>query len=268
MESGQDTMMTTTTTTTPVDNGGGETKRGIVSLFKDEVRVCRGVAERYPKNYYAWTHRRYFLGKVMISTSTALPTKLDLLEEEWNDVVTSWLNLHVSDHSAVHYASQVLEIWTTQLLRSSSADETSSSYLLQELATKVLSELRTLLERNESHESLWILRRMVVRILMKTRESSVEEMVREEVRSVAEAHLKRPGVENSVSPSSDVDVHALTFLAWWELVVQQDKDAIMALKDLKTWMNSDTDKGGTRSLLLSLLREHPEIYHFLWISKQ
>jgi hypothetical protein len=243
---------------------GAKDEDTILSLFKEEVRVCREVAERYPKNYYAWTHRRFFLGKVVMddstTTTTAIDSKqqIDLLQEEWDDIVTRWLVLHVSDHSAAHYASQVLKLWTTKLLlQSSTIDERN---VLESLAAKVLNQVRSLIERrHESHETLWILRRMAVRILWQTRESSIKALVREDVTSVAAIYLEK----------SD-DVHAWTFLAWVDRVMEQDEDDTM---DASSTLAETTDVPSTKAdpqksaplAVRSLLRDHPQIHHFMWM---
>lgn len=250
----------------------------MTSLFKEEVRVCREVAERYPKNYYAWTHRRYFLGEIItesLPTTISVARKMELLEEEWEDIVTGWLNLHVSDHSAAHYASQILEMWTNmqllQLQQSSSlidgssttstCTKNSSNYSLQQLATKVLSQVQALIERNESHETLWILRRMTVRILWNTRDSLVEELTRKEMRSVAAMYLANDDHDGSIAPSSVVEdnANALAFLAWLTCVVQQDDDmnARLTGKDDVPWMNGfvDVQQHGGPQALHSLLKD-------------
>ena len=192
----------------------------------------------------------------------------DLLQEEWDDTVTRWLKLHVSDHSAVHYASQILQMWTTLLLTSSSVHGDNSAYSLQQLATKVLSQVRSLIEPNEeSHETPWILRRMAISILWKTRESSVESLVRKEVGSIVVAYYMQKIQDDGHDCShsfSVVDVHALTFLAWVKRVIQEDDDGMNELGS--SWMELDM-LNDSPATLHTLLRFHPQIYHCMWLGR-
>jgi hypothetical protein len=94
------------------------------------------VAQRYPKNYYAWMHRLFCIRKA----STSLVT------EEWT-FVTGWLPRHVSDHSAVHYGGQVLQL----LVHSGNNGH--------QCVQKATTEAKRLVEVFPTHEVLWIFRR-------------------------------------------------------------------------------------------------------------
>jgi Protein prenyltransferase alpha subunit repeat len=94
------------------------------------------VAQRYPKNYYAWTHRLFCIRQADPS----------LVMEEWN-FVTGWFPQHVSDHSAVHYGGQVLQI--LQITNKGTI-----------YAQNAMREAKRLVELFPTHEVLWIFRRV------------------------------------------------------------------------------------------------------------
>lgn len=141
----------------------------LVDLVNKEIALCSKIAEKFPKNYYAWTHRRYLWSSCILpylqSNDNEKLVKA-LLKQEF-DALKCWLELHISDHSAVHYLSQVLEI---QLQHIPSEDETQS--ILMEVAQKSLNLAKTLLDTHPNHESLWILRRLMVQLLFQHAQNS------------------------------------------------------------------------------------------------
>jgi len=104
------------------------------------------VAERYPKNYYAWTHRSYCMRKA----------QLPLLQEEWNFVL-AWIPKHVSDHSAVHYGGQVL----LKMVQVS-----NNRVEVMELIQNGMQEGKRLVDVHPAHEVLWIFRRVCARAML------------------------------------------------------------------------------------------------------
>ena len=128
----------TTTTSLPLatdihdcDNENDMNLEIWISLIQKELSICTKIAEKYPKNYYAWTHRRWMIQQI-VSNATATeeeneggasssPTSLlsniyssylrRLIYEEFTFIVQTWLPRHVSDHSAVHYGQQMLFVW-------------------------------------------------------------------------------------------------------------------------------------------------------------
>jgi len=61
-------------------------------LLKHEIDICELVAERYPKNYYAWSHRQR-----VVEMSPPDIVVADLTR------TGTWCHTHPSDHSAFHH---------------------------------------------------------------------------------------------------------------------------------------------------------------------
>lgn len=66
--------------------------------IETEKELARIMASKYPKNYYAWTHRQWLLPYM---NSVQLDEELLFTEE--------WLLENVSDHSAVNHRMQVIQ---------------------------------------------------------------------------------------------------------------------------------------------------------------
>ena len=124
-----------------------------------EIAICAVVAEKYPKNYYAWTHRNFVI-KTMLSLSRNDKILSEMVEDLLSsevDMTGPWLKKHVSDHSAVHYGGEVLrcflDIQMNDLIK------------LKQLEAK-LEESLELVEKHTSHEVIWIWRRVLSRLLI------------------------------------------------------------------------------------------------------
>ena len=87
-----------------------------------EMRTCLSVAENFPKNYHAWTHRRWACQLLCgmwfrrphsdrRDKNDVIETKLlfQLLTDELS-TIQAWMKSHVSDHSAIHYQGQILRM--------------------------------------------------------------------------------------------------------------------------------------------------------------
>ncbi len=110
---------------------------------QNELDICTSIAEKYAKNYYAWTHRRFVIDSLiqlkLDVTQKRHVSSLPLLEEQqkqqddddcyfdfdsnndkyphlWHilqseyEFILSWIMRHVSDHSAVHYGGEILRL--------------------------------------------------------------------------------------------------------------------------------------------------------------
>ena len=87
-----------------------------------EIKTCSSVSKRFPKNYYAWTHRRWVCRLLFrmwynqpdsASTSGSVSTEIKLLFDLLTDELSAtqaWSKIHVSDHSAVHYQGQIMRM--------------------------------------------------------------------------------------------------------------------------------------------------------------
>ncbi|GFH45289.1 hypothetical protein CTEN210_01763 [Chaetoceros tenuissimus] len=124
-----------------------------------EIAICTVIAEKYPKNYYAWTHRNFVI-KTMLSLSRddkALSEIVEDLISSEVDMIGPWLKKHVSDHSAVHYGGEVLRCYLDIQL--------DDMMKLKQLEAK-LEESLELIEKHTSHEVIWIWRRILSRLLI------------------------------------------------------------------------------------------------------
>ncbi|OEU14258.1 hypothetical protein FRACYDRAFT_240792 [Fragilariopsis cylindrus CCMP1102] len=94
-------------------------------VMKEVNGICSSVAEKYPKNYYAWTHRIYVVSELLLSTvfikNNTINNYIDIvigtisniskfLEIELKEkMYNEWLPTHPTDHSAIHYTCQILD---------------------------------------------------------------------------------------------------------------------------------------------------------------
>ncbi len=217
-------------------------------IFAREVKTCIDVAEKYPKNYYAWTHRRYLWDIFSFDTSSTKDGEvqekgglqeqrelfIQLLETElivgmWQE----WLPKHPADHSAVHYACQVLDLLLNEII---SLQLDSGQPLIKEKITPIsisaLNQVQILLSKySEENESLWILRRTTYKILWKRMDYSsaiaslVRSLVRNDLKSILSSMLSsdvecqqvdncNDSENDSIKTTNPKSVYAWTFLAW------------------------------------------------------
>lgn len=120
-----------------------------------ELELCTRVAERYPKNYYAWTHRLVCMRK---------HSSIPLLKREWKFCL-AWIPKHVSDHSAIHCSGQVL----LQLLQMNDRLE------MDEILENAMQESKRLVQVHPAHEVLWIFRRVCALAMLKLLKGTVAE---------------------------------------------------------------------------------------------
>lgn len=163
-----------------------------LSELETEKELCRAMCERYPKNYYAWTHRLWLL---QFMSNRQLMEELLFTE--------SWLYAHVSDHSAANHRIQVAH----RILKSCpSTKEYIFDYCLRESHFIELSSIATheenrdaldhfslsrfpvvfigyllyisycLISGRPGHESLWYHRRSLFEVLMQhiVRENAID----------------------------------------------------------------------------------------------
>lgn len=198
----------------------------IMSLFQRELATCTYVAEHYPKNYYAWTHRRYLWTLFFphnninnnddrsVGISVPSPSLRIVMDKELDYIWTEWLPVHPSDHSAVHYVCQVLQLALSSsssylkgedhqtslsyLGTSSSAQSSSSSSSSRtgtnegtidamavdigtptelSLAQRAIYHTTHILERYPQQENFWILRRFVSQLLWNVGSTTTTEKI-------------------------------------------------------------------------------------------
>ncbi|KLO11106.1 protein prenylyltransferase [Schizopora paradoxa] len=115
-------------------------------ILADELQVCSSACETYPRNYYAWFHRYLCLRCCATRAASDSAEHASLLEQEKNEL-KRWINLHVSDHSAVHCLFVVIEALLAVLTTFSDAEA-----LVMEIRDHALQ----LLQSYPSHENLWL----------------------------------------------------------------------------------------------------------------
>ncbi len=223
-------------------------------IFAREVKTCIDVAEKYPKNYYAWTHRRYLWDLFSLKSSRIeirdtrtrweqREAFIQLLETElvvgmWQE----WLQIHPADHSAVHYSCQVLDLLLNEIisLELDSGGQASTQGKVPSLSHSALQQVRTLqLKYSHENESLWILRRITYKILWKhlyfpsvaknfpekmeffyAMASSVRSMLRKDLKSILSSTLASHATNDQQLQCDDSNtpntnnIYAWTFLAW------------------------------------------------------
>jgi hypothetical protein len=256
------------------DNSEDNNEIKMEELVREEITICTRVAEHYPKNYYAWTHRRYLLD-IMLRTSsrirqndpqqspqnTAQVTSifLSLMSEEWS-AVTTWLERHVSDHSAVHYCGQVLQFLLKYMSNTTDAKI--------EVVKQALQIAREFADRFSDHEALWSFRRTVVSSILEyyysvtTQSSSSDEwktlwpiLWGKDVAQVYNSAIIILNQKDSLSPSIP-PVHAVTYLLWVLVQIQKyvDPKTIQEAGGIEK-MHSHT---------LSVLQTSPNVTHWMW----
>lgn len=228
----------------------------LTSLAQDEVDTCTRVAERFPKNYYAWTHRRYlwtvFKPLILEENSNGEDNeRAVLLRGIWTsefERICKWLETHISDHSAAHYGAQVLQLLMTP--------STPYIYNPEEMAIKALEESRTLVNRQPATETKWIFRRMVVQVLLlqaKTN-ASIRALVQSEIVSVYHEYVAK---DTSSSCLDKHHIHAWTFLVWCMLQMQKTLGA----GGENLLAQNKTPRQAIPSNAISLLQRHLTVVH-------
>ena len=214
------------------------------ALARNEIVTCTQVAERYPKNYYAWTHRRY-LWTVLLRTQPAqsqLTQHLKVLWRQELESIFTWFQRHVSDHSAAHYGAQVLELY----LRYSSEDDEDDEDIAQ-LAIRKIHELFQIV--GNEHETLWSFRRMVVRVLMLSNHQQHQALVKEEIQSVYQQYTMTVPRMGEAADFTTTNIYAWTFLLW----------CVVHFPDWST-----VGKNQISSEAIPILQNHPNISHQMW----
>lgn len=118
--------------------------------LETELALTARMADCYPRNYYAWTHRLWMLPQL---NQCMLQTELEFIR--------SWLRTHISDYSATSFH--------VQLLRRVATDTSTLTQLLQE----EYALNRTLLMSYPYQENLWLQRRALFSLAVERLPSSL-----------------------------------------------------------------------------------------------
>jgi hypothetical protein len=249
-----------------------ERLKQLVLVAQREIETCAKVADNFPRNYYAWTHRRY-LWEILLpildccdinrtAITQPLPTLTNmsivapfssckLLESELTQLLRKWLPQHTSDHSAVHYASQVLELFFTRLAKSGKT--------ATEGKVSVLQDVQNLVQKYDEHESMWILRRNVLQIFWRTFlvENDNTMLVLAWNNLVEPVYQEQVQQQGAASTNKNHNSHALAFLAWC-IVTLEGYYSGAELKEMCKLRFAEVDA------IYSALKHHPQITHQMW----
>lgn len=117
-----------------------------VELIQKEFAVASAAATVYPRNYHAWLHRTLCM-HCALEQAPLSDRHMDLLIEE-RSFMMKWIDLNVSDYSAVHYLVN-LNLGVLALQRLQHGDK-------QQLAMELRNHAIDLVDRYPIHETLWL----------------------------------------------------------------------------------------------------------------
>jgi hypothetical protein len=194
-------------------------------FFAREVKTCIDVAEKFPKNYYAWTHRRYLWDLFIPCDISPFELRdqsrnkkrkiIELHHQQRQRYIQSmetelmigmwqeWLPKHPADHSAVHYSCQVLDLLLHEMIVLPSEEK------IESVCVSALEQVRVLMSKfSHQNESLWILRRITYKTLWKHLHfpANIDRESAEEYFSNKTTSLVYVLVRNDLKSSIDVDL--------------------------------------------------------------
>ncbi|KAK0212520.1 hypothetical protein DFS33DRAFT_1269303 [Desarmillaria ectypa] len=125
-----------------------------LSIVRNELQILAHSCESYPRNYYAWTHRSYCMQSIMdLMTATSSPAVEAIFEEEYWALLR-WIDLHVSDYSAMHYLCLLVKRYS--MLQSSAPSLQSMNPM------SLFDHTMSLLSSYPAHEALWMYIRTII----------------------------------------------------------------------------------------------------------
>lgn len=145
-------------------DGDGDDEAVIDAQEAHELDVTASIAERYPKNYYAWTHRWW-----AVETGAARRRRRRLRRrggaEPWLEAQVAfgaaWVERHAWDMSAVSFLHQALAAWAKETEDEEQEDEKEGHTVVAVTARlcEMLDAGSRKLDQCPGHESLWYQRR-------------------------------------------------------------------------------------------------------------
>lgn len=198
----------------------------LMSWTTREIAICCVIAEKYPKNYYAWTHRSFItrtLANLIQCETQNKKTEtwdhadiLSLLKTEV-DSVEPWLQRHVSDHSAAHYGGEVINLWLQvgKLNQGDPVINTSNIDLLVWKLDAIQEKLKgsqELISKFPSHEVIWVWRRICSRLFLEhADEESGMNFVQEETKACTKTFTMEDESESLTTSRSH---HMFSYVLW------------------------------------------------------
>ncbi|KAK0484326.1 hypothetical protein EDD18DRAFT_1111717 [Armillaria luteobubalina] len=124
------------------------------ALVRDELQILARGCESYPRNYHAWTHRSYCMQSMMdLVTTSSDPAAEAIMQEEYLNLLR-WVDLHVSDYSAMHYLFLLVQRFN---MLQSGAPGLQSMNLVS-----LFGHTMSLLSSYPKHEALWMFIRSII----------------------------------------------------------------------------------------------------------
>lgn len=131
------------------------------SRYQTEIEISKKACDIYPRNYYAWMHRRLILRSFVYNLTINASIPASSSKERYHSAFVqelseskTYIGTHISDFSAVHYLCQSL----VALYRSSLELDTGVPLSTESM----VEDAMTLVKTYPNHESLWLYLRLVI----------------------------------------------------------------------------------------------------------
>lgn len=229
----------------------------LMNWLTHELDVCIDIAERKPKNYYAWTHRRFIIGTLVdrIEKTEDRDYELEVMTLLKSEVgcIYPWLSRHVSDHSAAHYGGEVYRLWLSIGNQAFDSEEDAMKSKVEEIHQNLKLSL-DLIELYPSHEVIWIWRRISSSFFLeysKSKNKSLDFSIDSKKKFVEDEIAMVAAIRNEVSSGDEISSlksqYAISYLIW---ILRKVKKEITAI-----------DISNVRSLLIF---DDDDILQCLW----
>ncbi|XP_018009542.1 protein prenyltransferase alpha subunit repeat-containing protein 1-like [Hyalella azteca] len=126
--------------------------------IRQEIDLCTWATSRHQNNYHAWNHRLWLLNKLLLHED-----RNDLLKSEFESVM-EWAEVHVSEHSCMHYVNQLVERMALSSKEGLCSLERVPPYVssVAQLYEAMLSWNQNLIVQYPGHETLFYARKSLV----------------------------------------------------------------------------------------------------------
>lgn len=171
------------------------------AVIQHELSIIQHACQSYPRNYHAWAHWHFIINvchtSVYFHSSTAdsdEPEPLAGKRQDFLEVIIAentrlrgWVELNVSDYSAMHQLCQIQKL-IEQLLHSGILVPVSAKNLTSlALAEQSLS----LVTAFPSHESLWMYLRISLGIIPSENRTAILEKIKAKDASISSPFVRR-----------------------------------------------------------------------------
>ena len=181
-----------------------EKENDVFTLVQNEFTICSNISEKYPRNYYAWTHRIYLLDKLASVRADIIENSryFELLKSEWNYSV-NWLETHLGDHSAGHYA---IHVFSKQIKKIDTQQDEKAKEIDESTIISALACAKGFTTRYPGHEALWMFRRGIASVSLRSNLSRKNhQLVLEDLES---------DFNQALLSKNNQPVHLWTYLLW------------------------------------------------------